>query len=126
MKEIKAYVRLGPLVQVIDRLEDEGARDLAVTHVRACGALAATELERLQRVHAYRNEYADVAKVEIVCADDEVERFVNALKEASVNGARGNGRIFVLNIEQAVQLDGDNAQSRETGVAGVVTMESNL
>ena len=43
MKEIKAYVRLGSLARVIDCLEEERARDLAVTHVRAIGALGNTE-----------------------------------------------------------------------------------
>jgi hypothetical protein len=33
MKEIKAYVRPGSLSGIIGRLEEEGARDLAVTHV---------------------------------------------------------------------------------------------
>lgn len=108
MKEIQAYVRPGPLAQIIERLEAEGARDLAVARVDAIGALAATEDDCLRRGNKYREQYADMAKVEIVCADTEVERFVNVLKQASVNGAHNDGRIFVLNVEAAINL-GDDA-----------------
>ena len=109
MKEIKAYVRPGPLAHVIERLEEEGAHDLAVTHVDAIGALANTEDDCLQRDHKYREQYSDIAKVEIVCADAEVERFVNVLKQASANGAHADGRIFVLNVERAVNLGEDGS-----------------
>lgn len=104
MKEIKAYVRAGPLAGIIERLEEEGARDLAVTHVDAIGALANTEDDCLQRSHKYREQYSDVAKVEIVCADADVDRLVTVLRDASLNGARGGGRIFVLNVETAINL----------------------
>ncbi len=110
MKEIKAYVRPGSLAQIIDRLEGEGARDLAVTRVDAIGALAEAEDDRLRRGHKYGEQYSDMAKVEIACADAEVERFVKVLKEASVNGVRSDGRIFVLNIEAAINF-GDGRKS---------------
>ncbi|ODU23924.1 MAG: hypothetical protein ABS95_02705 [Verrucomicrobia bacterium SCN 57-15] len=112
MKEIKAYIRPGPLADVIDRLEAEGARDLAITHVDAIGALANTEDDCLQRSHKYREQYSDVAKVEIVCADADVDRFVSVLRDASVNGAGGHGRIFVLDVECAINL-GDGGEQKE-------------
>ena len=112
MKEIKAYVRPGPLADIIDRLEAQGARDLAVTRVDALGALADAEDDRLRRGHKYRDQYSDMAKVEIVCADAEVERFVRVLKEASANGARSDGRIFVLDVEAAISL-GDDGEMKE-------------
>jgi nitrogen regulatory protein PII len=92
MKEINAYVRPGSLAHLIDRLETEGTRDFAVTRVDATGTLANTEDDCLRRDHKYQEQYADV------------DRFVNVLREASANGAHGDGRIFVLNIEQAVNL----------------------
>lgn len=80
------------------------ARDLAVTRVDAIGALAEAEDDRLRRSHKYGEQYSDMAKVEIVCADAEVERFVNVLKNAAVNGTSSDGRIFVLNIEAAINF----------------------
>ena len=104
MKEIKAYVRPERLTNVISRLEQEGARDLTVTRVDAIGALADAEKDRLRFFRNYAEKYSDIAKVEIVCADAEVNRFVSVLRETSYTGERGDGRIFVLNIERAVNI----------------------
>ena len=110
MKEIKVYVRPGPLADIIDRLEAQGAHDLAITRVDAIGALANTEENCLQRSHKYREEYSDIAKLELVCADADVDRFVAVLRDASLGDAGGDGRIFVLNVEAAINLNNDDEQ----------------
>ena len=104
MKEIKAYVRPERLANVVSRLEQEGARDLTVTRVDAIGALADAEKDRLRFFRNYAEKYSDIAKVEIVCADAEVNRFVNVLRETSYTGERGDGRIFVMNVERTVNI----------------------
>lgn len=104
MKEIKAYVRPERLANVVSRLEQEGARDLTVTRVDAIGVLADTEKDRLRFFRNYAEKYSDIAKVEIVCADAEVNRFVGVLRETSYTGERGDGRIFVLNVERTVNI----------------------
>lgn len=113
MKEIKAYVRPERLANVVSRLEQEGARDLTVTRVDAIGALADTEKDRLRFFRNYAEKYSDIAKVEIVCTDAEVNRFVNVLRETSCTGERGDGRIFVMNVERTVNIrtgdEGDKA-----------------
>ena len=106
MKEIKAYVRPGPLGTIIDRLAAEGARDLVVTRVDVLGALARTDDDCLQRYHKYPEHHSDVARLELTCADTDVERFVNVLREASPNGGRGDGRIVVSHVEAAINLGG--------------------
>lgn len=110
MKEIKAYVRPDRLSGIVSRLEQEGARDLTVTRVDAIGALADPEKDKLRLFRNYAEKYSDIAKIEIVCLDDEVNRFVAVLKETSYTGERGDGRIFVVNVERAVNI--------RTGVEG--------
>ena len=104
MKEIKAYVRPERLASIVSRLEQEGARDLTVTRVDAIGALADSDKDRLRLFRNYAEKYSDIAKVELVCADVEVNRFVSVLREASFTGERGDGRIFVMNVERAVNI----------------------
>lgn len=104
MKEIKAYVRPDRLTTIVSRLEQEGARDLTVTRVDAIGALADAERDRLRLFRNYSEKYSDIAKIEIVCADAEVNRFVSVLREASYTGERGDGRIFVVNVERAINI----------------------
>ena len=111
MKEIKAYVRPDRLASIVSRLEQEGARDLTVTRVDAIGALADTEKDRLRLFRNYSEKYSDIAKIEIICADAEVNRFVGVLREASYTGERGDGRIFVVNVERAINIrTGDEGQ----------------
>lgn len=113
MKEIKAYVRMGRLTTVVSDLERKGARDLTVTRVEAIGALADAEADRLRLFRKYSEKYSDIAKIEIVCADAEMDGFVSVLKEASYTGERGDGRIFVVNVERAINIrtgeEGDKA-----------------
>lgn len=113
MKEIKAYIRPDRLAEIISRLEAQGARDLTVTRVDAIGALADAERDRLRLFRSYNEKYSDIAKVELVCADAEVDQYVGVLREASCTGERGDGRIFVLNVERAVNvrtgIEGDAA-----------------
>lgn len=104
MKEIKAYVRPDRVPGIVSRLEEKGVRDLTVTRVEAIGALADAERDRLRLFRNYAEKYSDVAKIEIVCADAEVEGFVSVLREASYTGERGDGRIFVFNIERAINI----------------------
>ena len=114
MKEIKAYVRPDRLANIVSRLEQEGARDLTVTRVDAIGALADADQDRLRIFRNYAEKYSDVAKIEIVCTDAEVNRFVAVLREASYTGDRGDGRIFVTNVERAINI--------RTGVEGEKAM----
>ena len=113
MKEIKAYVRPDCVTHIVTRLEKEGARDLTVTRVDAIGALADSEKDRLRIFRNYSEKYSDIAKIEIVCADAEVDRFASVLREASYTGERGDGRIFVVNVERAINIrtgdEGDKA-----------------
>ena len=104
MKEIQAYVRPDYLTTIVSRLEQEGARDLTVTRVDAIGALADSERDRLRIFRNYSEKYSDIAKIEIVCADAEVDRFVGVLRKASYTGERGDGRIFVVNVERAINI----------------------
>ena len=104
MKEIKAYVRPDRLTNIVSRLEQEGARDLTVTRVDAIGALADSEKDRLRFFRNYSEKYSDIAKIEIVCADSEVDRFVAVLRETSYTGERGDGRIFVVDVERAINI----------------------
>ncbi len=113
MKEIKAYVNEHFLEHVLGRLTEEGASDVAVSHVIALGALADAEQFRLKMFKQYWEKYSNIAKVEIVCADADVDRFVRVLREPFYTGDKGDGRIFILPVERAVNIrsgaEGDKA-----------------
>ncbi len=104
MKEIQAFISPSRMATVLARLEAEGARDLAVTRVDALGALAGAEDDCLRSVRPDGEESSRLAKIEIVCAETDAERFVSVLREASGSGRNAGGRVFVVNVERALDL----------------------
>ena len=113
MKEIKAYVRPGLLETIIGRLEGADAKDITVIRVDALGAMADWEKYRSHFFQKYAEKYSKIAKLEIVCLDDEAEKFVQIIQESGHMGESGDGRVFVGNIERAVNIrtgaEGDEA-----------------
>jgi nitrogen regulatory protein PII len=113
MKEIKAYVRQGWVENIVGRLEEEGARDLTITHAEAVGPMAEVDNYRVRIFRRHLEKYSDLAKIEVVCADAEVDRFLRVLQESACTGEHSEGRIFILNVERAVNLrtgeEGENA-----------------
>jgi len=104
MKEIKAYVRPTFLDILIERLEEKGAKDITVIRVDALGALADQEFDRRHFVRKYADKYFKVAKLEIVCRDDQAKKFMQVIKEHGHTGERGDGRVFITNVEDAANI----------------------
>lgn len=104
MKEIKAYVRSQKVDEVIEALEAAGARDITLIRVDAIGPLADPDAARHHLVRLHREKYSAIAKLEIVCADEEATVFVDVIQERGHTGASGDGRIFVSHIDRAVNI----------------------
>ena len=102
MKEIKAYVKRHRLAEVMHALRHiEGLSGASVVEVQGFGRSAPAgrhsaedDLELL----------AQHAKVEVVCRDELVETVVFAIQHHARTGLRGDGRIFVSDVEQAVRI----------------------
>ena len=104
MKEIKAYVRPAFLNSMIERLEEKGAKDITVIRVDALGAMSDYESDRGHFVRKYAEKYSRIAKVEIVCRDDQAKEFMHTIKEYGHTGERGDGRVFITNVEHAANI----------------------
>jgi nitrogen regulatory protein P-II 1 len=104
MKEIKAYLRPTQLEAVIAELETAGARDMTVLRVDALGDLVDPSTDRHHLVRKHPERYSAIAKLEIVCTDDEAPGFVDIIRRHGHTGAHGDGRIFVSSVEQAINI----------------------
>ncbi|HEM62013.1 MAG TPA: P-II family nitrogen regulator [Chloroflexi bacterium] len=104
MKEIKAYVRHAFLEAIIRDLEEAGARDLTVVRVDALGDLVDYEDDQWHLLRKYAEKYRSLAKLEIVCTDDEAGRFLDIIATKGHSGESGDGRAFVAPIEEAVNI----------------------
>jgi nitrogen regulatory protein PII len=102
MKLIKSIVRPNKVDEVKDALEKIGISGMTVTEVRGHGK---------QKGHTaiYRGKEYNVSllpkmQIEVVVADSVVEDAVKAIVQAARTGEIGDGRVFVLPVEQTYRI----------------------
>ncbi|MFN3312173.1 MAG: P-II family nitrogen regulator [Hyphomonas sp.] len=102
MKLIIAVFKPSRLDAVIEAISDAGATGLTVTEVRGYG-------RQQGKTEVYRGAEYEVrllpkVKVELACADTDVERFVEAITQAANTGTIGDGKIFVHDIDSILRI----------------------
>jgi len=115
MKEIKAYIRVSKAEEVIHALEEAGVPGCAAIEVKGVGSSAVPDEEYLSV--DYVEEVSPITKLEIVCADTDVPKLVDVIKNRAYSGRRGDGMIFVSEVVQAVKI--------RTGETGEKALPSN-
>ena len=102
MKLIKSIVRPNKVDEVKDALEKLGIAGMTVTEVRGHGK---------QKGHTaiYRGKEYNVSllpkmQIEVVVADSIAEDAIRAIVEAARTGEIGDGRVFVLPVEQSFRI----------------------
>ena len=102
MKKVEAIIKPFKLDDVKDALHDAGVSGITVSEVKGFGRQKGhTELYRGAE---YVVDFLPKVKVEVVVEDDLVARAVEAIENAARTGRIGDGKIFVLPIEQAVRI----------------------
>jgi len=102
MKKVEAIIKPFKLDDVKDALHDAGVSGITVSEVKGFGRQKGhTELYRGAE---YVVDFLPKVKVEVVCDDDQVERVVEAIETAARTGRIGDGKIFVVPVEQAVRI----------------------
>lgn len=104
MKEIKAYFRQQFVDSVVKALQEAGAQDLTVLRVDAFGPLADTNTDQHHFIRKYADKYSAMVKLELVCQDEDCERFMKVIREHSYTGQHGDGRIFSSGIDEALNI----------------------
>jgi nitrogen regulatory protein P-II 1 len=112
MKKIEAIIKPFKLDEVKDALAEEGLAGMTVTEVKGFGRQKGhTEVYRGSE---YTVDFLPKIKLEIVVGDDQVEAASKAIIASAKTGKIGDGKVFVLNVEQATRIRTD-----ETGEAAV-------
>ncbi|MFH1662911.1 MAG: P-II family nitrogen regulator [Chloroflexota bacterium] len=102
MKKIEAIIREERMEAVKIALEDSGFIGLTVSHVSGRGKQKGISLQ--WRAGEYRVDFLPKVKIEIVCDDGEEDLVVDTIRKAAETGKIGDGRIFVLPVEQAIRI----------------------
>jgi len=102
MKKIEAIIKPFKLDEAKESLSKAGIQGLTVSEVKGFGRQKGhTELYRGAE---YVVDFLPKLKLEIVVSDDQAEKVVVALQEACQTGKIGDGKIFVLPVEDAIRI----------------------
>jgi nitrogen regulatory protein PII len=99
---VMAYIRPDKLSDVKRELAEVGASSITVTDVSGRGSQPAKKGQ--WRGEEYTVDLHQKAKVECVVADVPAEDVVEAIKEGAHTGEKGDGKIFVLPVDSALQI----------------------
>jgi len=102
MKMVVAVVRPERFEKVLEELENEGYIALTATEVKGRGEQKGIKLQF--RGRTMEVDLLDKVKVEIVANDNEVDRIIEIITNASRTGKIGDGRIFVIPVEKSVRI----------------------
>jgi nitrogen regulatory protein P-II 1 len=115
LKLIIGIVRPEKANDVLEALYKADVRGVSMTRVQGHGG-------ELDRVETYRGtrvkmELAEKVRFEIAVSDAFAQRTVDALCDGARTGEVGDGKVFVLDLEQAVRIrTGDRDQDAVTPV----------
>jgi nitrogen regulatory protein P-II 1 len=102
VKKIEAIIKPFKLDDVKDALHEVGVSGLTVVEVKGFGRQKGhTELYRGAE---YVIDFLPKVKVEVVVEDSLVQNVVEAIENAARTGRIGDGKIFVMDLEQAIRI----------------------
>ena len=105
MKLVSAIIKPFKLDDVREAVQELGVTGITVTEVRGIGRQKGhTEIYRGSE---YTVDFLPKVKIEVVVADEVVGRVVEAIVKAAKTGKIGDGKVFVLPIEDAVRIRTD-------------------
>jgi nitrogen regulatory protein P-II 1 len=112
MKKIEAIIKPFKLDEVKEALQELGLQGITVTEAKGFGRQKGhTELYRGAE---YVVDFLPKVKIELVVADETLERAVDAIRKAAQTGRIGDGKIFVSTIEEAIRI-----RTGETGTDAI-------
>ncbi len=102
MKKVEAIIKPFKLDEVKEALQQVGIQGLTVTEVKGFGRQKGhTELYRGAE---YVVDFLPKIKLEIVITEDMVDKTVEAIVEAANTGRIGDGKIFVLPLDESIRI----------------------
>ncbi len=102
MKKIEAIIKPFKLDEVKEALHEIGLQGMTVTEAKGFGRQKGhTELYRGAE---YVVDFLPKVKIELVIDDALVERAVEVIQQAAHTGRIGDGKIFVIPVEDVIRI----------------------
>ncbi len=112
MKLLKCVVRPSALEKVKEALSSLGIMGMTVSEVKGFGRQKGHK--EVYRGAEYIIDFTPKVEIEVVVGDDVADRAVGAVREAANSGKIGDGKIFVVPVEEVVRI-----RTGETGEAAI-------
>lgn len=102
MKKVEAVIKPFKLDEVKDALQEIGVQGMTVVEARGYGRQKGhTELYRGAE---YVIDLLPKVKIEILIADDQLDRVVDVIVASARSGRIGDGKIFVTDVEDVIRI----------------------
>jgi nitrogen regulatory protein P-II 1 len=102
VKKIVAIIKPFKFEEVHQALHELGAQGVTVTEVQGIGR----QLGHTELFHGnyYVADFLPKVMIEIILQDDKLDETVLAIRKSAQTGHIGDGKIFVVPVEQAVRI----------------------
>ena len=102
MKKVEAIIKPFKLDEVKEGLAAVGVQGLTVSEVKGFGRQKGhTELYRGAE---YVVDFLPKVKLEVIVRDEQVAEVIDAIEKAARTGRIGDGKIFVVPIEEVIRI----------------------
>jgi nitrogen regulatory protein P-II 2 len=102
MKLVIAIIKSFKLDEVREALTSLGIQGLTVSEVKGFGRQKGQT--EIYRGAEYSVSFLPKVKIEVAIGDDLLERTIEAIQRAANTGRIGDGKIFVLDLAQAIRI----------------------
>jgi len=102
MKKIEAIIKPFKLDEVKDALNDMGIKGMTISEVKGYGRQKGHK--EIYRGAEYIVDFIPKVKIEIIVEAGMVEAVVTKIRETANTGKIGDGKVFVMDLEQALRI----------------------
>lgn len=102
MKKIEAIIKPFKLDDVKEALNEIGILGMTICEVKGYGRQKGHK--EIYRGAEYVVDFIPKIKIDIVAESDRVEKIVETIQKAANTGKIGDGKIFILPVEEAIRV----------------------
>ncbi len=102
MKKIEAIIKPFKLDDVKEALNEIGIQGMTIAEVKGYGRQKGHK--EIYRGAEYVVDFIPKIKIEIVVEDEWSDRVIDTIKASAFTGKLGDGKIFVIPVEQAIRV----------------------
>jgi nitrogen regulatory protein P-II 1 len=102
MKKIEAIIKPFKLDDVKEALNEAGVQGMTISEVKGYGRQKGHK--EIYRGAEYVVDFIPKIKIEVIVADDIVDPVIRKIRDAANTGKLGDGKIFVLPVEQVIRV----------------------